>query len=151
MQFNISCNGSKMCYNACIMNEQSQMVTLPSSGTRVWRLHGEVHREDGPAVEFTDGSKVWFLHGRQHRDAAPAIEYADGTVVWFQCGKRHREDGAAVEYANGTVQWWLNDVQYDAIESWAAAVLQHRMQSCTVETVDAFVHPILKKQVDECI
>lgn len=87
------------------MNEQSQMVTVPSSGTRVWYLHGELHREDGPAVEFTDGSKVWCLHGRQ----------------------------------------------YDEIESWAAAMLQHRMQSCTVETIDAFVHTILKKQVDECI
>ena len=32
-------------------------------GTKGWWLNGERHREDGPAVEYTDGTKVWFLNG----------------------------------------------------------------------------------------
>ena len=30
-------------------------------GTIEWRSNGELHREDGPAVEQFDGTKVWFL------------------------------------------------------------------------------------------
>ena len=28
-----------------------------------WYLNGQLHREDGPAVEYTDGHKSWWLNG----------------------------------------------------------------------------------------
>ena len=49
----------------------------------VWRNeNGEVHREDGPAVEYVNGPKWWYKNGLIHRVDGPAIEYDDGTVRW---------------------------------------------------------------------
>ena len=55
------------------------------------------------------GSKWWFLHGKLHREDGPAVEWADGDKEWYLNGNRHREDGPAVEMANGTKHWLLND------------------------------------------
>jgi len=30
---------------------------------RTWYLNGELHREDGPAVEFPDGETFWWVNG----------------------------------------------------------------------------------------
>jgi hypothetical protein len=32
------------------------------NGTVTWFKDGVLHREDGPAVEFTDGRKYWWLN-----------------------------------------------------------------------------------------
>jgi hypothetical protein len=32
-------------------------------GVKQWRLNGEWHREDGPAIEYPDGTKHWFFNG----------------------------------------------------------------------------------------
>ena len=52
-------------------------VKVYSWGTKVWYLNGEVHREDGPAVEFPDGDKVWYINSECHREDGPASEYYD--------------------------------------------------------------------------
>jgi hypothetical protein len=40
---------------------------------------GELHRADGPAVEYRKGQhKAWFRHGKRHREDGPAIIYGDG-------------------------------------------------------------------------
>jgi hypothetical protein len=44
---------------------------------------GELHREDGPAIEFGDGGEDWFKHGKRHRLDGPAITNRDGTYYWF--------------------------------------------------------------------
>jgi hypothetical protein len=67
------------------------------------------HREDGPAIEWSDGSKSWWFNGKLHREDGPAIERADGTTSWWLNGELHREDGPAIEYANGGKVWYLND------------------------------------------
>ncbi len=65
------------CYgNKCYINEK-----------------GQLHREDGPAVENIHNRKEWCKHGK-----------------W------HREDGPAVEYPNGDKYWYLNGVQYTQTE-----------------------------------
>jgi hypothetical protein len=38
------------------------------NGRKDWRLNGEHHLEDGPAIEYKDGSKEWFLNGQLHRE-----------------------------------------------------------------------------------
>jgi len=38
-------------------------VKVYSNGTKEWFLHGKLHREDGPAVEYVDGDKYWYLNG----------------------------------------------------------------------------------------
>jgi hypothetical protein len=78
-------------------------------GTKKWvNNNGELHREDGPAVELWDGSKAWYINGKRHRIDGPALEDIDGYKAWYINGNLHREDGPAVELNNGTKYWFLN-------------------------------------------
>ena len=64
-----------------------------------WRNEqGDLHRVDGPAVEWADGSSSWWLHG-----------------------KRHRIDGPARVFSDGCCEWWLNGVQVDELTVWLLA------------------------------
>ena len=47
----------------------------------------QLHREDGPALEYANGNKYWFLNGQRHREDGPAIERTDGYKAWFLNGK----------------------------------------------------------------
>lgn len=75
---------------------------------RSWSLHGMVHREGGPAIEYANGDREWRKNGHLHREDGPAVEFSDGTRHWWRDGERHRADGPAVERADGTQEWWLN-------------------------------------------
>ena len=35
-----------------------------------YRLHGKLHREDGPAIEYTNGFKQWWLDGKRITEEA---------------------------------------------------------------------------------
>lgn len=71
---------------------------------------GELHREDGPAIEYDKGHKIWYKSGVLHREDGPAVEYDKGRKkIWVVNGKFHREDGPAFEYANGLKKWYIND------------------------------------------
>lgn len=50
---------------------------------------GQIHREDGPAVEYDDGSKFWFVNGKQHRIGGPAVVLYDGTEEYWIDGIYH--------------------------------------------------------------
>jgi hypothetical protein len=54
------------------------------------------------------GNKRWFLNEELHREDGPAVEYSNGYKAWYLYGKRHREDGPAIIQADGTKEWWLN-------------------------------------------
>lgn len=57
-----------------MMIERSEL-TLKEGVIRVdYKLNGKSHREDGPAVEFSEGSKIWCKHGEYHRLDGPAIK-----------------------------------------------------------------------------
>lgn len=62
------------------------------NGDTWWRLKGELHREDGPAVEWKDGTKKWFINSLYHREDGPAIERTDGTYEWYLDGKHYTEE-----------------------------------------------------------
>ena len=83
-------------------------VKVLENGDKEWYLNGELHREDGPAVEYSDGDKEWYLNGKFHREDGPAFEGSNGDKFWCLNGKSHREDGPAVEYVNGSKYWYLN-------------------------------------------
>jgi len=83
-------------------------VKVCDNGTKSWYFNGKLHREDGPAIEYSNGTKSWYLNGKRHREDGPAREWADGNKFWYFNGKRHREDGPAVEYSRGTKSWYLN-------------------------------------------
>jgi|TARA_R110000851_G_scaffold307160_1_gene465626 hypothetical protein len=54
-----------------------------TNGNKRWKLCGELHRTDGPAVEWVDGSKQWYLNGYHHRIDGPATEWGDGGKSWY--------------------------------------------------------------------
>jgi hypothetical protein len=63
---------------------------INENDAKVWKLpNGNLHREDGPAVEYSNGDKFWYINGK-----------------W------HRENGPAIEYYNGGKEWWINDIRY---------------------------------------
>ena len=65
-------------------------MTKPKPIRQVNKLHrenGELHREDGPAVEYDSGYKAWYIHGKCHREDGPAIIKADGTKEWWLNGE----------------------------------------------------------------
>jgi hypothetical protein len=98
-------------YYIIVMNKKP-ICKIDSIGTKSWYLNDELHRIDGPAVEYSSGTKYWHLNNKLHREDGPAVECANGTKGWYLNGKLHREDGPAVEYHNGHKEWHLNDVEY---------------------------------------
>ena len=42
-----------------------------------------IHREDGPAVSYTNGSTEWYMNDKLHRMDGPAAEYNTGYKVWY--------------------------------------------------------------------
>lgn len=103
-------------------NDLQSIKTVLFDGTIDYRHPetNELHREEGPAVEYPSGTKVWYLNGQPHRVGGPAAEYPDGTKYWYLNGQIHRTDGPAMEHADGTKYWFLNgkEVTKDEFERW---------------------------------
>ena len=74
------------------MNQTPTKIIDKDGTVRYKDSAGELHREDGPAIEHPNGSKSWWLHGKFHREDGPAIEYASGTKYWYLHGKRVNEE-----------------------------------------------------------
>jgi hypothetical protein len=79
---------------------------------RYFNDEGELHREDGPAVEHSNGSKYWYKNGRLDREDGPAVENYNGSKSWHANGLFHREDGPAIIYANGDMFWYRNGIPH---------------------------------------
>jgi len=56
------------------------------------------------------GNKHWYFNGELHREDGPAVEWANGDKAWYQNGKCHREDGPAIELITGYKAWWVKGV-----------------------------------------
>jgi hypothetical protein len=63
------------------------ILSIDERGNKWWKLNGELHREDGPAIEYTNGYKAWYLNGKLHREDGPAISYPSGIKHWCLNGK----------------------------------------------------------------
>jgi hypothetical protein len=89
---------------------QTYNVTVDEDKNIRWyNDKGQLHRLDGPAVEYADGDKAWYVNDKLHRLEGPAVECADGYKSWWVKGKRHRLDGPAIEYVGGRKEWWIDD------------------------------------------
>lgn len=87
---------------------QTYKVTVYKDKTICWyNEKDQLHRLDGPAIEWADGSKSWYAEGKFHRLDGPAFEDADGTKEWCVEGKLHRLDGPAVEWTSGFKAWYV--------------------------------------------
>lgn len=36
------------------------------NGTKYWHKEGKWHREDGPAIEYSNGNKSWYIEGKSY-------------------------------------------------------------------------------------
>ena len=84
-------------------------VKVEADGSKSWYLNGQLHREDGPAIERFDGSKYWYLNGELHREDGPAIEPSNGFKFWFLNGKRLTEQQHKAK-TNPTVEMTVEDI-----------------------------------------
>jgi hypothetical protein len=66
---------------------------------------GQLHREDGPAVEWKSGIKEWYING-----------------------ERHREDGPAIDCSDGSKTWYLNGIYYSSEEEWQQEVTRLKLK-----------------------
>ena len=90
-----------------------QYIRIDTDGDKFYYSDKEMqvyHREDGPAVEWSNGTREWVRNGVLHREDGPAIVYYTGSKYWYRNGKLHREDGPAVEWKDGTKYWYLDGV-----------------------------------------
>ena len=80
-------------------------------------------KDYGPYVEvFSDGTKHYYVHGQLHRLDGPAIEYPGGDKCYYLHGQLHRTDGPAIEYSNGQKSYYVHGIYYSTKELWAQAV-----------------------------
>ena len=93
------------------LKEEKSIPQKTKNGTEWYNSKGQLHREDGPAIEYTNGYKAWCINDKLHREDGPAVEYTNGDKFWYINGQLHREDGPAIEYTDGTKSWWLNGKQ----------------------------------------
>jgi hypothetical protein len=63
------------------------IMKISENGNTFWMLHGNLHREDGPARVWPTGCKEWWQDNKRHRTDGPAIEYADGDKSWYLHGE----------------------------------------------------------------
>ena len=68
------------------------VVQVTSNENKEWYLNGKLHREDGPAVEYTNGDNYWYLNGKLHREDGPAVEYINGYKEWYLNGVKYSEE-----------------------------------------------------------
>ena len=97
------------------MSEQAVFDTLKyrievdAYGTRrYYNAAKQLHRTDGPAIEYADGSKSWYKNDQYHRTDGPAIDWTCGRKEWYQNHKRHRIDGPAIIFEDGHKLWYIN-------------------------------------------
>ena len=82
-------------------------IEIGENGSRrYYNSAGQLHRMEGPAVEW-EGGRRWYQNGQLHRTDGPAVVYANGTRYWWQNGKLHRTDGPAVITASDK-RWYIN-------------------------------------------
>jgi len=111
--------------------DNESTLTIDSYGNKIWKnKEGELHRLDGPAIEFFDGGKEWYQNGELHKLDGPAIIYPDGYMSWYIKNKCHREDGPAIIYHDNSKSWCLEDKPYKTKEEWFNALSDEAKIRC---------------------
>ena len=74
------------CLRVDFMIKFGYSVSIQHNYTK-WYLNKEIHRVDGPAIDYTDGHKEWRINGKLHRVDGPALIHADGSIYWYINGE----------------------------------------------------------------
>jgi hypothetical protein len=92
---------------------------------------------------YENGYRQWWQNDQLHRLDGPSIEWANGDREWYQNGKRHRTDGPAIENVSGHKGWWINGVQLTQEE------FNKQTQNPTCENRTVIIDGIAYKLVKE--
>ena len=76
---------------------------VDANGTKRWYKNGLLHRDDGPAVIWSDGRQEWWKDGNWHRDDGPAVICTSGTHYWYKDGKPY------IPSAHELMTWKMNE------------------------------------------
>lgn len=64
---------------------------IDQDGNHRWFLNDQLHRSNGPAY-ISEASKSWWQYGVRHREDGPAIMYTNGPInEWWLSGHRLSE------------------------------------------------------------
>lgn len=88
-----------------VRESQLTQIKIDENGNKKHYFNGELHRVDGPAVEYTNGDVEYYQFGKYHRVDGPAIIHTNGYKSWYVNGDRHRLDGPAIIRSNGDKEW----------------------------------------------
>lgn len=70
-----------------------------------------------------DGSEYWKTKdGHFHREDGPAVTYSDGAQYYFVNNKLHRLDGPAIIKSNNTEQYFIDNKEYEKREYYKVLV-----------------------------
>ena len=83
-------------------------VRVYENGSRMWRLNGQRHREDGPAIEWADGTKSWYLNGNwlteeEHKRRTSGITMDDALAAGD--GVLLREQAERIAELEDRISW----------------------------------------------
>jgi hypothetical protein len=95
------------------MSNNVKGIEYLDGSIRYYGNNGVYHREDGPAIEYSDGVKFWYKNGVYHREDGPAKWYSENHYAWYYEGELHRLDGPAVVYSNGSSYWYKNGKRHN--------------------------------------
>lgn len=100
--------------------------------TKEWYLHGKKHREDGPAVEYTNGDQEYWVNGKRHREGSPAIVRHNTRkylfiLEYYLNGQMHYIEGPAIinKRRDGTIleKWYVKGVKLNTPASYTEATM----------------------------
>jgi hypothetical protein len=97
------------------VTKQTPECVVHPNGSRRWYLNDKLHREDGPAIEYSNGDKHWFLNDKLHREEGPAIEYLDGDKDWFLNGELYSPQQYATQVVQYGVLCWWNETEKEMV------------------------------------
>ena len=68
------------------MVDQTPRCSMHEDGSKIWRQGINLHRLDGPAIEYPDGTKFYYQNDLLHRTDGPAVEYKNSYTYWYMAG-----------------------------------------------------------------
>lgn len=84
-------------------------VSVGDCGSRHWTFNENLHRIGGPAI-INHTSKRWYLHGERHREDGPAIEWFGGASGannwWYLKGVRLNEKEFLLKTSKPNLNRW---------------------------------------------
>ena len=87
-------NGTKVwCRNGVKHRDGDLPAVEHTDGTKVWLKYGKRHRDgDNPAVIYEEGTKVWCKNDIAHREDGPALEYTNGDKYYYLEGIQYTQE-----------------------------------------------------------